>query len=362
MPPVIKSVDTHVYTIPTDGPEADGTLNWDSTTMVLAEIAAGGHTGLGYTYCHRSAAALIRSTLAPLITGSSALEIPRLWRKMGDRVRNSGRQGIAAAAISALDIALWDLKARLLDISVLDLLGVFRPAIAAYASGGFTSYSIDRLQKQLAQWVEQGFGMVKMKVGADPGEDLKRVCSARQALGADIELFVDANGAYDRKQALEKAFAFAAQDVTWFEEPVSSDDLEGLRLLRERAPVGMEITAGEYGYDLYYFRRMLQAQAVDVLMCDVSRCQGITGFLKTAAVAQSFGIPLSAHTAPSVHAHLACAAAGVRHIEYFHDHARIEQMFFDGFLQPRQGHLKPDVTRPGLGFELRKSDAERFAV
>src|SRR5205085_10704766 len=130
--------------------------------------------------------------------------------------------------------------------------------------------------------------------------------------------FVDANGAYGRKQALAFAAAFAEQNVTWFEEPVSSDDLAGLRLVRDRAPAGMDMAAGEYGYDLYYFRRMLEAGAVDVLQADATRCAGITGFLQLAPLCQARGFALSAHCAPSLHVHPCCAVLPLRHLEYFH--------------------------------------------
>lgn len=274
-------------------------------------------------------------------------------------IRNLGRPGIASMAIAAVDSALWDLKARLLGLPLVRLLGMARASVPVYGSGGFTSYSVDRLQRQLGNWVEQGITRVKMKIGSDPAADLERVQAAREAIGRKSELFVDANGAYDRKQALDLARRFAAVNVSWFEEPVTSDDLEGLRLVRDRAPAGMEIAAGEYGYDLPYFRRMLEAGAVDVLQADASRCAGITGFLSVAALCQAHSLPLSAHTATALHLALGCSATPVRHLEYFHDHVRIEKMLFDGVVEPRGGRIHPDLTRPGLGLELRRADAER---
>jgi L-alanine-DL-glutamate epimerase-like enolase superfamily enzyme len=201
-----------------------------------------------------------------------------------------------------------------------------------------------------------------MKVGSHPEQDLNRVKTARLSIGPKTELFVDANGAYGRKEALNFAEKFRHDyNVSWFEEPVPSDDLEGLRLIRNRAPAGMEIAAGEYGYDSFYFRRMLDAGAVDVLQADASRC-GITGFLQTAARCEARLIPLSAHCAPSLHVHLCCATSVVRHLEYFHDHVRIEQMLFEGAAKPLQGELRPDLSRPGMGLEFKRLDAKRFAV
>jgi L-alanine-DL-glutamate epimerase-like enolase superfamily enzyme len=265
-------------------------------------------------------------------------------------------------AISAVDVALWDLKANLLNIPLVTLLGAVRTAVPIYGSGGFTSYSDEQLRNQLAGWVEQGIPRVKMKIGRDAKADLHRVAFARKAIGPDAELFVDANGAYSRKQAVEQANKFAENGVNWFEEPVSSDDLEGLRLLRDRAPAGMEIAAGEYGYDSWYFRRMLDAGAVDVLQADATRCGGITGFLQAAALCEAHHLPLSAHTAPTIHTHLGCAAAPLRHLEYFHDHVRIENMFFEGVPFPVKGELLPDLSRPGMGIEFKQMDAQRFAA
>jgi L-alanine-DL-glutamate epimerase-like enolase superfamily enzyme len=351
-----------VYTVPTDAPESDGTLTWDSTTLVLVQIDAGDQSGIGYSYADRATAVLIGDTLAAVIEGRDAMDIAGAWAAMVASIRNLGRPGIASMAIAAVDIALWDLKAKLLDLPLCRLLGTVRQTVPVYGSGGFTSYTDAQLREQFAGWVRAGIGMVKMKVGREPQRDLARARVARAAIGEDTELFVDANGAYSRKQALALAASFAECGVRWFEEPRPSDDLQGLRLLRDRAPPGMDIAAGEYGYDSGYFRRMLQAQAVDVLQADATRCAGITGFMRAAALCEAFAIPLSAHCAPSIHAHPACAAQPVRHIEYFHDHVRIEQMLFDGALAPIGGALRPDLSRHGLGLTLKQADARRYTI
>jgi len=201
---------------------------------------------------------------------------------------------------------------------------------------------------------------VKMKVGRNHDRDLARVRSAREAIGKAAGLFVDANGAYTRKQALQFAALFREADVTWFEEPVSSDDLDGLRLIRDRGPAGMEIAAGEYGYDANYFRRMLQSGAVDVQQADATRCGGVTGFLQVGALCAAQSMPLSAHTAPSIHMHLCCSQPSAIHLEYFHDHVRIENMLFDGFEKPRDGELVPDLARPGLGLDIRRDAVSKY--
>jgi L-alanine-DL-glutamate epimerase-like enolase superfamily enzyme len=360
--PVIKRIDVTPFVVPTASPESDGTFEWDKTTLVLVEAEAGGVRSLGYTYADTSTALLIKDLLADVVCGRAAMDVPGAWDAMVRAVRNLGRPGIASMAIAAVDTTLWDLKARLLGVPVVTLLGAVRHEIAVYGSGGFTSYSVEELQRQLAGWVADGISRVKMKVGRDASQDLHRVRAAREAIGSAAELFVDANGAYTRKQALAQARRFAESDVTWFEEPVSSDDLEGLRLLRDRGPVGMAITAGEYGYDLPYFRRMLDAGAVDILQPDATRCGGITGFVRVAALCEAVGVPLSAHTAPSLHAHVCCALAPAVHVEYFFDHARIEEMLFEGALTPQGGALQPDTSRLGFGLELKRTEAARYAA
>jgi L-alanine-DL-glutamate epimerase-like enolase superfamily enzyme len=201
-----------------------------------------------------------------------------------------------------------------------------------------------------------------MKIGAELSTDVERVRTARAAIGPSTNLFVDANGAYNARQAIAFADKFEDFNVTWFEEPVGSDDLDGLRRVRNRVPGTMEIAAGEYGYDSLYFRRMLAAESVDVLQLDATRCKGFTGFLEAASIASSFGYPISAHCAPSLHMHIGCAVPKFRHVEYFHDHARIEAMLFDGFIPPEDGGLKPDRSRLGMGLIFKRSDAERFAT
>jgi L-alanine-DL-glutamate epimerase-like enolase superfamily enzyme len=360
--PLIEAVDVSVYTIPTDAPEADGTLRWDSTTMVLVEIRGGSASGLGYTYGNRAVAAVAKQLAEKCLAGQSAFDIPQLHQRMRTQVRNDGGQGITAMAIAALDIALWDLKARMLNVAVSKLIGAAERSVPVYGSGGFTSYSNAQLAKQFSAWAKAGFTAVKMKIGTNAAADPERVRAARKAIGSDVALFVDANGAYSEKQAIALAHRFAEYGVSWFEEPVSSDNLAGLRAIRRAVPAPVEVAAGEYGYDADYVRRMLESEAVDVLQLDATRCMGFTGFLHAASLAEAFHCPLSAHCAPTLHMHVACAIPGFRHIEYFHDHARIEAMLFDGFISPKNGLLEPDRSRPGLGLIFKRKDAERLAA
>ncbi|MGF6876994.1 enolase C-terminal domain-like protein [Paraburkholderia sp. MM5477-R1] len=358
----VSALRASAYRIPTDAPEADGTFAWDATTLVVVEVDAGGDTGIGYTYSDACIVALIQGALAACVLNHDGLDVGAHWQRLQRQVRNLGRAGLAATAISAIDCALWDLKAKLLGVPLVGLLGALRPAVPAYGSGGFTTYTNQRLQQQFAGWVAQdGCRWVKMKIGSEPDKDPARVAAARAAIGG-AGLFVDANGAFTPQRALYYAQRFAEQEVSWFEEPVSSDDEAGLRGVRERVPAGMEIAAGEYGYTLDDFRHLLAAGAVDVLQADASRCGGITGFLQAAALCDAYHVPLSAHCAPALHLHVACAAPRLRHQEWFHDHARIEAMLFDGAPRLRDGQMEPDLSRPGCGLEFKHGDAERYLI
>jgi L-alanine-DL-glutamate epimerase-like enolase superfamily enzyme len=360
--PPVEDVSASAYVIPTDAPEADGTLSWDATTMVLATARAGRTTGIGWTYAAAAARGVITGVLAGVVTGRNALDVPGACEAMIRAVRNIGRPGIAATAISAVDIALWDLKARLLGCPLARLLGQVRASVPIYGSGGFTSYDTQQTQDQLAGWVQRDrIPRVKIKIGeswgGNEGRDLERVALAREVIGNGPELYVDANGGYTTGQAVRVADRMTGCGVTWFEEPVSSEDLAGLAAVRRQ--VRPDVAAGEYSWSLADSARLIDAEAVDCLQLDATRCGGFTEFLRGAALAAGHNLQVSAHCAPNLHAHVGVAVPNLRHVEYFHDHQRIERMLFDGALDPEGGILAP-APEPGLAMCLRESDAEKY--
>ncbi|MDQ2872151.1 MAG: mandelate racemase [Candidatus Eremiobacteraeota bacterium] len=358
----IESVEVSAYRVPTSTPESDGTLTWDSTTMVYVEVHAGGAVGIGFTYADLATAKLVETILRETIVGTDAMQIAARWDAMFAKTRNLGRDGITSMAVSAVDVALWDLKGKLLGVPTYVLLGAMRDRVPVYGSGGFTAYSVQQLCDHLSGWVTAGIPWVKMKVGRDAAADIDRVAAARAAIGESAELFVDANGAYTPPQAVAQARHFAEQRVTWFEEPVYREDYVGTRYVRERAPAGMDISDGEYGYGLYEFARMIDAKMLDVLQADATRCGGFSGLLAVDGLCQTTMTPLSTHCAPHLHLQAALACKQLRHIEYFYDHVRIERMFFDGCTEPQAGELVADATRPGIGLELRRADAQQYAL
>ncbi|UKA77135.1 enolase C-terminal domain-like protein [Arthrobacter sp. FW306-07-I] len=363
--PTLIGLDVSTYTIPTDSPEADGTFAWDSTTIVVVRARAGDCEGIGWTYAPPSCAMLITELLEPAISGCCVWDTAGAAVAMLRAVRNTGRSGLAGYAISAVDCALWDLKARLLDLPLYRLLGAARDKVNIYGSGGFTTYSRQQLEDQLAGWVHgQHIPRVKIKIGQDSGNDvardLQRIFEARTIIGDGAELFVDANGAYTAKQAVRVFEAAQESRLAWFEEPVSSDHLLGLRSVKEA--ITADVAAGEYGTDLFYFQRLCQAQAVDCVQLDVSRCGGITQWLRIAAAVAAYGLQVSGHCAPHLSAHVAAATENFRHLEWFHDHVRIEQMFFEGTLDPGGGTISPAADSPGNGLTLRGAAVEKYRV
>jgi L-alanine-DL-glutamate epimerase-like enolase superfamily enzyme len=355
----VGAVHAAAYTIPTDAPESDGTFAWEQTTLVVVEVEGAGERGLGYTYGDASVAGIASGALAKAVAGVDVLETGAAHAKAAAQLRNIGRTGPGAMALSALDVALHDLKARVLGVPLWRMLDAVRDRVPIYGSGGFTSYDDGQLRDQLAGWVAQGIPRVKMKVGRDPDRDAHRLDVARDAVGDATELMVDANGAYDRRQALLWAERYAAAGVAWLEEPVSSDDAQGMALVRDHAPPGLEIAAGEYIWRETDALALIGA--VDVLQVDVTRCGGITTTLALDALARARSMPTSIHCAPALSAHAGAAMPTLRHLEYFHDHVRIEHMLFDGAPEVGEGGvLVLPVDRPGLGLELKHADAERY--
>jgi L-alanine-DL-glutamate epimerase-like enolase superfamily enzyme len=362
-PPAVDRVRAAAYRVPAPAPEADGTLAWDATTLVVAHVDAGPVTGVGWTYADAACVPLIEGKLATAVVGRALSHLPAAWTAMRREIRNLGRPGLVSCALSAVDVALWDAAARWLDLPLSGLLGRVHESVAVYGSGGFTTLGDGELIAQLDDWVRrQGIPRVKIKIGESWGgavrRDLERVALTRDKVGDDVELYVDANGAYSAGQARRVAERLLEWGVTWFEEPVSSDDLAGLGAVR--FPGGPDVAAGEYGYDLPYFARMVPV--VDCLQVDVTRCGGYTEWRRAAAVAAAANREVSAHCAPNLSAHAGVATENFRHIEWFADHDRIERLLFDGCLDPAGGAVTPSPATPGHGLTFRAGVAAEYAA
>jgi L-alanine-DL-glutamate epimerase-like enolase superfamily enzyme len=356
----VTAVRTAVYRFPTPTPEADGTFAWDATTAVTVQVEAGGHTGLGWTYSSASAAALIGGELTEVLRGRDACDVPGAWAAMHRAGRNLGTRGLYAQALSAIDVALWDLKARLLVVPLADLFGRIRTRVPVYGSGGFTTFDDAQLAAQVEDWQAAGCTAMKIKIaeswGSRPERDLVRVRRLRRLAGDDAELMVDANGGYTPGQARRIGRVLDELGVVWFEEPVSSDDADTLRQLR--GVLECAVAAGEYVSDDRDAARLLPA--VDCLQLDVTRCGGYTGWLRCAALAAAAGLQVSAHCAPSLHVPVAASLPHLRHVEWFADHARLEPRLVDG-APPVVGGALLVQEAPGHGMTLR-ADADRWRL
>jgi L-alanine-DL-glutamate epimerase-like enolase superfamily enzyme len=356
--PPITGVRTAVYTFPTPEPEADATLQWDATTAVTVTLEAGGETGLGWTYSSPAAAAVVGDELTGAIRERSAFDTAGNWSALHRAGRNLGTKGLVMQALSAVDVAGWDLKARLLGVSLTSLFGQCRADVPIYGSGGFTTLTDSQLEQQVEWWHSVGCTMMKIKIGESWGtrveRDLDRVRVLRELAGPHAELMADANGGYSAGQARRVGAALDDLGVVWFEEPVSSDDTEGLADVR--AALRCDVAAGEYAADLYDVRRLLPV--VDCLQLDVTRCGGYTGWLRAAALAQTHNLPVSGHCAPSLHACVAAAVPNLRHVEWFADHARLEPLLVDGLPEASAGALHPDPSSPGHGMRLSAQSSQ----
>lgn len=346
----ITHVSAAVYRFPTPEPEADGTFEWHATTAVVVTLEAGGRTGTGWTYSSRAAAAVVEDELVPHVLGRSALDVTDGWSAMRRAVRNLGSSGLAMQAVSAVDVAWWDLKARLLGMPLGDLLGHCRDDVPVYGSGGFTTLDDAQLADQVDGWAQAGCTAMKIKIGeswgADPERDLRRTRQLRRLAPEGTQLMVDANGGYTVGQAIRVGDALDELGVVWFEEPVSSDDTTGLAAAREA--LTCDVAAGEYAATPDDVRDLLPV--VDCLQLDATRCGGYTGWLRGATLAEAAHLQVSAHCAPSLHAAVAAAVPNLRHVEWFVDHARLEPQLLDGIPEVSHGALHPrhDVAGHGM--------------
>jgi L-alanine-DL-glutamate epimerase-like enolase superfamily enzyme len=322
-------------TIPDPGPGAKG-----RSQLFVHVKCDEGIEGLGVTAGSRAVRAVVEHDLKGLLIGQDPFCIEKLWNDMFWRVRGVGRKGIAFCAISAIDIALWDLKAKALGLPLYRLLGPFRDSVPVYGSGGWTNFSEDELIREQMGYVERGMRAVKMKVGKDFGtaelEDLARLEAVREAIGDDVELLVDANNGYYAKQAVRMASEFEEYDVGWFEEPVLADDIEGLAEVARSTSI--PVATGEHEYTKYGFKDLIARGGADIVQPDVGRVGGITEWMKVAHLAHSFNLPVAPHAYQLVHLHLACATPNLKIVEYLGVGEQGDSVWYTEFPKPEDGN------------------------
>lgn len=307
---------------------------------------------------------IIERALKPILLNQDPLCIEKLWDDMFWRVRGYGRKGVAFCAISAVDIALWDLKAKLFGVPLYRLLGPYTDRVPIYGSGGWTSFSEEELVREQTGYVERGIPRVKMKVAKDFGkseaEDIRRLKAVRKAVGDEVEIYVDANNGYYAKQAIGMAKHLADYDVKWFEEPVLADDIAGLAAIARA--ISIPVATGEHEYTRYGFKELIAQGGADIVQPDVGRVGGISEWMKVAHLAQAFNLPIAPHAVQLVHLHVACCIPNLKVVEYLGTVEEGDKLWYTEFPEPRDGYWSPYPDRPGLGLELSPEAIRKYAV
>jgi len=316
----ISSVGVDHYRIPLPVVLSDSThgdiAEFELVTVRVRDVA--GAEGLGYTYTvgrgGAAVAALIKHDLCSVLLDAEADRIEALWQRMWWAIHYGGRGGFASLAISAVDIALWDLKARRFGTPLWRLLGGHDPRVPAYAGGIDLDFSLDQLLRQTDDNLKKGFRAIKMKVGrARLSEDLERVRAMREHLGVDFPLMVDANMRWSVDEAVRAARGLSGFAVYWLEEPTIPDDVEGhRRIVRDG---GLPIATGENLHTLYEFKQMIASGGVTFPEADVTNCGGVTAFIKIAHMAEAFNLPITSHGAHDVTIQLLAALPNRSYLE-----------------------------------------------
>ncbi|MDE2638183.1 MAG: mandelate racemase/muconate lactonizing enzyme family protein [Chloroflexota bacterium] len=323
-----------------------------------------GLEGLGVADGGRAAQALVTDSLKPLLIGQDPLYTEKLWDDMFWRLRGVGRKGLAFSAISAVDTALWDLKAKTFNAPLYKLLGAYTDTVPIYGSGGWTHFSVDELVAEQVAYVERGMKSIKMKVGKDFGkserEDIERLAAVRAAVGDDIEILIDANNGYYAKQAIRMAREFEPYRVGWFEEPVLADDIEGLAAIARA--IDIPVATGEHEYTKYGFRELIARGGADIVQPDIGRVGGVTEWMKVAQLAQAFNLPVAPHAFQLVHLHVACATPNLRIVEYLGVSEEFDKLVYKEFPQPVNGMWSPYPDKPGLGLELNPDVVRKYGA
>jgi D-arabinonate dehydratase len=320
--------------------------------------------GLGIGQGSPGVRQVIDTDLRHALIDQDPFNIEKLWADMFWRVRGYGRKGIAFCALSAVDIGLWDLKAKALGLPLYRLLGPYAESVPIYGSGGWTNFTVEELVAEMMGYVEQGIKRVKMKVGKDFGrserEDTERVAAVREAVGDDVALYVDANGAYYPKQAIYMAKAFQQYQVGWFEEPTLADDIQGLAEIRRS--IDIPVATGEQEYTKYGFRDLISGGGADIVQPDVARVGGVTEWMKIAHMAHGFNLPVAPHAAQLVHLHLACATPNLKVVEYMNTVLEGDRVWYTDFPAQKDGMWSPFADKLGLGLELDPRAVEKWSV
>lgn len=362
----IDGVETIPLSVPLDKPAQFATRTVKEREFSIARVFTNedvvgiGCVPIGEPF---SVTSIIERKLKNLVIGEDPFATEIIWDKMY-REMYRDRKGAAIRAISAVDIALWDIKGKALNMPLYKLLGGNQKKVPCYASGGYykEGKGIEGLVKEMMSYVNRGFKAVKMKVGAvSLDQDIERVKAVRENIGEDITLLIDANNAYNTHEAIKAGRAFEKYDAYWFEEPVGPEDFLGSRKVAEKLDI--PVASGELEYTIYGFMNLVENRAVDIIQPDATVVGGITEWMKIAGLARAYGIPVAPHWEQEVHMHLTSATPNAMWVEFFMKEidVRKEAELYKDYVEPVNGYLEiPD--KPGLGVELDEKAVEKYRI
>jgi L-alanine-DL-glutamate epimerase-like enolase superfamily enzyme len=353
----IAAVDVHLVALPVAAGFADATRKVECVGYTIVRVRTDqGLEGIGLTYHEvggEATRSLIQYDIAPKIIGRDPMDTEVIWNELFNYLRGVGRKGLTFCAISAVDIALWDLKGKILDLPLYRLLGGGRTKVPVYASGGWTSYDDDELVAEMQDMVGQGYTHIKFKVGVDgamnPQRDALRVRKVREAVGPEVRLLLDANNCWDAATAVKFANIVREYDIFLFEEPVLADDIPGLA--RFRRGTDIPLATGEHEYTKFGVRDLILAEAADIVQVDGARAGGFTEMLKIAAMTQAWNLKIAPHAMEHMHLHLVSVAPNALFLERLRLFENVTNAVFIDPPMPVAGHM--DIPQePGLGLRL----------
>jgi L-alanine-DL-glutamate epimerase-like enolase superfamily enzyme len=361
----ISRLESHVLKLPADEPLASGPATPGATRdfVALRLYTDEGLDGVGVTFFGAALTGALKSAvdaLAALTTGEDPLRVEAIAHKLRAAAGNSGPGGVFTLALAAVDIALWDLKGKALNVPVAKLAGGFRDRVPTYASGALMrTFPLDHVAKAASTLVGKGFRQMKTQLAlpgdTTPAREVERIRVIREAIGADIDLMCDINQRWDVRQAISIGRRVEEYNLFWLEDVVAAEDYPGLASVT--AALATPIAAGEYVYGAVPFRHMFEARSVDIVMIDVLRAGGITQWLKIAGMAEAFNLPVVNHLYPEISVHLVAAVPNGLTVEYMPWSARIYQEV----PVPVKGELAVP-QKPGLGLEFDEAALRRYSV
>lgn len=354
----IVNVTVDLVSAPVKAGCADATRKVETVGFTIVKVTTdSGLVGFGITYHEVGGEAtkvLIEKSIAPRLIGKDPFNTEEFWNDLFQYMRGVGRKGLTFCAISAVDIALWDLKGKILGVPLNKLFGSSsKERVQVYASGGWTSYDDDQLVQEAKDFVAEGYKMIKIKVGASGGiyHDLRRVKKVRDAVGENIEIMLDANNCWDCATAVRFANMVKEYNIMFLEEPVFADDIPGLR--RFKMGTDMPLATGEHEYTRYGARDLLLAEAADIIQMDTARAGGFTEMLKIAGMTQAWNVKFAPHCMEYINLHLLSAVPNAMFAEKLFLFDDLWKNIIVNLPKTENGYIEVPKG-PGLGMELNE--------